>query len=118
MSVSQRIVHGDAMPLEDIDKFFRLLDQTTSLRFFKLEIGSVLHPFELEKGLIGRDWVFLERTGEFVKGRDEFEFWWSAGACDPRAPGWGTFAARTRTVRELFGEVREVRGLKGGMYLW
>jgi hypothetical protein len=118
MTVSQRIVHGDAMPLEDVDKFVRFLDQATSLRFLKLEVGSVTYPFELEKKVIGQDWVFLESVGEFVKGRKELEFWWSAGAFDSRAPGWGTFAARTGAVKELFREEREVRGQKGGMYLW
>jgi hypothetical protein len=118
ITISQPLVHRKPLSMEGVDKLFRFLDQAAALRVFKLEIGSVVYPFVLTKEFVGQDWVFLERVGEFVKGREELEFWWSAGSCDSRAPMYGTLLARSSEVRRLLGEEREAQRQQGGMYLW
>jgi hypothetical protein len=118
ITVSQTLSHQKPLSMKQVDKLIRFLDQAAALRVFELEVGSMIHPFELKEEVIGQDWMFLEKVGAFVKGREGLEFQWSAGSCDSTAPMYGTFVERSMEVRRLFGEEKETPRQKSGMYLW
>lgn len=118
ITVAQPIVRDAPMSSRQIDTFFAFLDQATSLQFFRLELGRIGAPFTWEKENIGTDWVFLERTLDFVKSRPDLNFQWRAGAYDLRATSEGTPFARSAGARELLGAGTEHESQYGVMYMW
>ncbi|KAF2831881.1 hypothetical protein CC86DRAFT_365801 [Ophiobolus disseminans] len=113
------VSHREAMDTKDIDAFFRILDQATSLRYFELEIGTYMKPYGCTREVVRSDWAFLERVSEFLERRPDVEFCWSAGACDPRAVREGSTNERNRDVIALLGEER-MKGVRvgGGPVMW
>jgi len=102
-------IHNDwPLGAAHIESFFDFLAKATSLRYFKLEIGTAVMPFRWGQ-VNGQDWVFLERVSEFVESRDGLVFEWSAGAYDPRRLAEGSGSEGSKGVRELLGVEREVR---------
>jgi hypothetical protein len=118
LTVAQVIAKDKPLPLEQIDMLFCFLDQATSLRFLKLEVGHIGDPFTWSKEVIGKDWIFLERISGFVKERNEVEFQWTAGAYDSKAPLYGGAASRSIEIRELFEHDAEPVNHQGVMYMW
>jgi hypothetical protein len=118
ITVAQRVIQGQPMPAEQVDRLFYFFDRATSLQYLKLEVGKLGHPFNWEKELVGEDWVFLEKMLDFVKGRDGLKFRWTAGAYDPSAQAYGTIALRSGGIRKLMGEDTEECLHDGVIYLW
>jgi hypothetical protein len=118
LTIAQPVVSGKPLALDEIDTFIYFLHGATSLQFFRLELGHVGHQFEREREVIVEDLAFLKKIREFVKERKEVEFWWSAGACDSRAPMYGSVVARSKGIRDYLGDEEEDRNQRSVLYLW
>jgi hypothetical protein len=118
ITIAQPVSQNLPMPAEQIDMLFYFFDRATSLQYLKLEVGKLEHPFTWEKELIGDDWLFLEKMLDFVKGRDDLKFRWTAGSYDPTAQAHGSIAWRSGGIRELLGEDTEEWVHYGVINLW
>ncbi|KAH7401748.1 hypothetical protein DE146DRAFT_651511 [Phaeosphaeria sp. MPI-PUGE-AT-0046c] len=118
ITVAQPIVCDAPMSSRQINTFIDFLSKATSLQFLKLEVGRVGAPFTWNEENIGADWVFLERTVQFVKSRPDLDFRWRAGAYDLKATAGASPFARAAGVRELLGAENEDAIQHGLVYMW
>lgn len=115
ITVAQPIVLSSSISSQQIDAFFRTLDKATSLRSFKLEMGSVGAPTMWQKHTIGD---LSAKAREFVKSRPDVDFQWRAGEYNMTGQAEMIRNEKWKEVRDVLGGDRKGVGQDGLVQLW
>ncbi|KAF1914865.1 hypothetical protein BDU57DRAFT_549927 [Ampelomyces quisqualis] len=119
--VTVAMTHVGFAPLSNrnLDMFTSFLGKAAALRYFKLEIGRPSFCSRLDDEYLANDFLLVERVWKFVKGREDLEFEWAAGAYDSQYSE-GTHEDRIKVIRQIFGEefANGNDNEKGVMYVW